>query len=306
MKSPRFNLRMVSVAASALFICFASAQAHIAYGQDARPQPPRIIRKSGGVLSGEAINKPAPVYPPLAKAAKVSGSVVVEVTIDEVGNVISARALSGHPLLKDAAVGAAQQWTFKPTYLSGVPVKVIGTITFNFNMDYSKDIEALKEQIAANPNDAILHQRLGALYNADGQHAKAVEEYKQALAIEPNGKGISAYFGLASAYEKLGQLDEAIQAYRQWLSIKTDTNDTEQAYIRLGAIYLQQGRDNEALEALKQAVTINPYSQEAHFNLGLAYAKTGDKQAATQEYEILKKMGSPYAGTVLNSIRKDQ
>jgi len=48
--------------------------------------------------------------------------------------VISARAISGHPLLKDAAVNAARGWKFSPTMLTGVPVKVIGTITFNFNL----------------------------------------------------------------------------------------------------------------------------------------------------------------------------
>jgi protein TonB len=60
--------------------------------------------------------------------------VVVEVTVDEAGNVISARPISGHPLLKDAAVAAAKGWKFSPTMLTGVPVKVIGTITFNFNL----------------------------------------------------------------------------------------------------------------------------------------------------------------------------
>jgi protein TonB len=91
-----------------------------------------MIRKSGGVLSGEAVRRTQPPYPPLAKAARVSGAVVVEITIDEDGNVISARAMSGHPLLKDAAVAAARGWKFRPTLLSGQPVKVIGTITFNF------------------------------------------------------------------------------------------------------------------------------------------------------------------------------
>jgi TonB family protein len=75
------------------------------------------------------------VYPPLAKAARISGAVVVEVTLDEQGEVISARAISGHPLLKESAITAARGWTFNPTQLSGVPVKVIGTITFNFSLD---------------------------------------------------------------------------------------------------------------------------------------------------------------------------
>jgi len=106
----------------------------------APPPPPRellesdskLIRKAGGVLMGSATHRVDAVMPPLARAARISGSVVVEVTIDEVGNVISARALSGHPLLKDAAVDAARQWQFSPTQLSGIAVKVIGTLTFNF------------------------------------------------------------------------------------------------------------------------------------------------------------------------------
>lgn len=98
------------------------------------PEAPKIIRKSGGVFQGSATWRVEPTYPPLAKAARVNGSVVVEVTVDESGNVIAARAISGHPLLKIAAVEAARGWKFTPTQLSGVPVKVIGTITFNFNL----------------------------------------------------------------------------------------------------------------------------------------------------------------------------
>lgn len=97
-------------------------------------EPPKIIRKSGGVLQQSAIRRVEPVYPPLAKAAEVSGAVVVEITVDEQRDVISARAISGHPLLKDAAVDAARGWKFSPMTLGGVPVKVIGTITFNFSL----------------------------------------------------------------------------------------------------------------------------------------------------------------------------
>lgn len=98
------------------------------------PPPPRpvVVRLSGSALTGNAVSRVEPVYPPLAKAARVSGQVVVEVTVDEKGNVISARTLSGHPLLTGAAIQAARQWRFKPTLVSGVPVKVAGTITFAF------------------------------------------------------------------------------------------------------------------------------------------------------------------------------
>jgi TonB family protein len=99
---------------------------------DAPPAPPKVVRKSGGVLQGSAVRRAEPTYPPLAKAAEVSGTVVVEITVDEEGNVIAASVVSGHPLLRDAAVEAARQWQFTPTTLQGEAVKVIGTLTFNF------------------------------------------------------------------------------------------------------------------------------------------------------------------------------
>ena len=99
------------------------------------PTPrPSTQRVSGGVLQGNAIRKVQPPYPAIAKAARASGAVQVAVTISEEGRVISAEAVSGHPLLKEAAVSAARQWSFKPTELSGVPVKVQGILTFNFTL----------------------------------------------------------------------------------------------------------------------------------------------------------------------------
>lgn len=87
---------------------------------------------SGGVLNGKAVNKPEPPYPSLAKAARASGAVVVKVTVDETGKVISAEAVSGHPLLRPAAVAAAREAKFSPTLLSGKPVRVTGQLTYNF------------------------------------------------------------------------------------------------------------------------------------------------------------------------------
>ncbi len=85
-----------------------------------------------GILNGKAISMPAPTYPPAARAVGASGTVSVEVTIDEQGNVISARAVSGHPLLQRAATEAARNATFSPTYLSGQPIKITGIVVYNF------------------------------------------------------------------------------------------------------------------------------------------------------------------------------
>jgi protein TonB len=104
-------------------------------GEPPPPAPaptPRTAPISGGVLNGKAISLPKPAYPPIARAAHASGTVVVQVLIDENGSVVSAHAVSGHPLLQAVAVSAARQARFSPTKLSGQPVKVTGVIQYNF------------------------------------------------------------------------------------------------------------------------------------------------------------------------------
>jgi TonB family protein len=85
-----------------------------------------------GTIKGNAIRLVQPPYPLLARNSRIQGSVEVEVTIDEEGNVIAAIARCGPPLLLSAAVNAARNSLFKPTTLSGVPVKVQGILTYNF------------------------------------------------------------------------------------------------------------------------------------------------------------------------------
>lgn len=107
-------------------------------GTDEDAPPPKATPKpvpktvSGGVLNGKATSLPKPAYPPAARAVRASGSVSVQVLISESGSVISANAVSGHPLLRAAAEGAARGARFSPTLLSGQPVKVSGVITYNF------------------------------------------------------------------------------------------------------------------------------------------------------------------------------
>ncbi|HKR00373.1 MAG TPA: energy transducer TonB [Pyrinomonadaceae bacterium] len=87
---------------------------------------------SGGILNGHAIMLPSPPYPAIARAARATGNVPVEVLIDEEGVVECARALGGHPLLQSAAVKAACTARFAPTRLNGKPVKVRGVLAYNF------------------------------------------------------------------------------------------------------------------------------------------------------------------------------
>jgi len=98
-----------------------------------KPTPPPVPKKvSLGVINGKASRLVTPPYPPAAKAVHASGAVNVSVSIDVNGNVTSASAVSGHPLLRQAAEQAARASKFTPTVLSGVAVPVTGIIVYNF------------------------------------------------------------------------------------------------------------------------------------------------------------------------------
>ncbi len=86
----------------------------------------------GGVVNGWAVRLVQPQYPTVAKDAHAGGQVQVQVLIDETGKVISAVAISGHPLLYGAAIEAAKESKFTPTIKSGVAVKVRGMIIYHF------------------------------------------------------------------------------------------------------------------------------------------------------------------------------
>ncbi|GEM_PF-455459 len=145
-------------------------------------QTPHTIR--GGVLNGKAISLPKPVYPEIARTAKVSGSVTVEITIDESGNVISATAVSGHPLLKDAAVQAASGAKFSPTLLSGQPIKVTGNLVYNFALENN------------NINGGVLNGKAISLpapaYPQIAKTARASGSVNVQVVIDESGNVISA------------------------------------------------------------------------------------------------------------------
>jgi TonB family protein len=118
---------------------------------------PKQIRVSGGVLQGSALKKVNPAYPVAAKAARASGAVQVQITVNEKGEVIEASIVSGHPLLRDASLEAARQWQFKPTELGGAPVKVQGVLTFNFTLGDEANKEPNEVWLPAKRPATTLH-----------------------------------------------------------------------------------------------------------------------------------------------------
>ena len=98
------------------------------------PAPPAAYRPGGVIKEPRKLVDVAPIYPDIARAARVEGLVILEATIDERGLVTDARVLRSVPLLDAAALAALKQWRYTPTLLNGTPVRVLMTVTFRFSL----------------------------------------------------------------------------------------------------------------------------------------------------------------------------
>lgn len=116
---------------------FASQTPAVAPPPPEQPQKPNEVirvRRGGSVVEAQAISRPSPEYPELAKRARVEGDVQLNAVIGVDGNIKELRVHSGHPLLVNAAVQAVSQWRYRPTILNGDPVEVVTQITVNFRL----------------------------------------------------------------------------------------------------------------------------------------------------------------------------
>ena len=90
------------------------------------------MRVASGVIAGLALAQPAPVYPPIARAAHVQGVVILHALISRPGTIEDLQVISGPPMLQAAALDAVRQWRYRPYLLNGVPTEVETTINVNF------------------------------------------------------------------------------------------------------------------------------------------------------------------------------
>src|SRR5215831_2644440 len=187
--------------------------------QEQRTETPKAIRKSEEALREIAIKRVDAVHPSEGKAGGIFGAVTVEVTIDESGDVVSARARSGQPLLHDAAVKAARGWKFQPATIQGTPVKLIGNITFYFTR--GPTIEAAEVAVKEHPDSAQAYYDLSVVLAGNGRRREAIQAVKDAIRVDPNFKN---------------------------------------GYVQLGNFLQAEGSDHEteAIDALKEAIRLDP------------------------------------------------
>jgi len=95
---------------------------------------PQRVRVSQGVSSGLLVRKVQPAYPPLARQARIQGTVVLHAVISKDGSITGLNLVSGHPMLAPAAIDAVKQWKYKPYLLNGEPVEVDTEVLVNFTL----------------------------------------------------------------------------------------------------------------------------------------------------------------------------
>jgi len=256
-----------------------------------------VVRKSGVALEQEAINKVEPAFPPIAKAARASGAVKVEVTIDEAGKVVSARAVSGHPLLRDSAIAAARQWKFKPAMISGKTAKVVGVLTFNFALDDGKKPATGEARSNLDPSQA--HIDRGTALLDSNRFDEAIAEFHEATRIKPDSH--FARYKLGVAYIKAGRYSEGESTCEGALTNsrekQLDDIDLSNLLTCAGLSKAYLGKYDDSIKAFKQVADMNPAQYDIRIFLALVLRRKGDDEtalAALKESVALKQTSHAY------------
>ena len=162
---------------------------------------------------------------------------------------------------------------------------------FYLGIAINTDILSLKENV---------YSHIGFCNGELGNYIKAIEAYKQVIHINPNDA--NAYYNLSVTYKNLGLYKDAIEARKQAICI--DPNDAMN-YYNLGEYYDHLGLYKDAIEAYKQAIRIAPdrvICAIFHFNLGVSYFLIGDINSALNEYKILKELDINLANQLFDFI----
>jgi tetratricopeptide (TPR) repeat protein/ankyrin repeat protein len=164
---------------------------------------------------------------------------------------------------------------------------------------YENAIQAFQESNRIKPNDYDTYNSLGRIYNLMEKYQEALESLQKSIELNPENH--YAHYNLGLAYEGLEQYENAIKAYQETIHIKPDYI---YAYNDLGYVYYYLDRNQEAVEILQKAININPEAATPNYYLGITYLQMGDKDSATKQYEILKKIDQSLAEKLLNKINQ--
>ena len=217
------------------------------------------VEVSSASANEHILKKIDPEYPPLAKAARIQGKVLLKATISKDGDVTAVNVVSGHPMLAPSAIQAVKKWQYKPFLVNGQPAEVKTEIEVPFSLGIS-EADYKKEQDAS---DAYFKQE---------DRCRAQLRAKQ-------------YSDAEASCRAAVELVEKLPAARQ--------NERRSAYALLGHSLLNQKKFSDALIPYQKELTIaqgslRPYEVElgyAYHDMALGLFATGDLQQSRSDYE---------------------
>jgi TonB family protein len=224
--SRRRRLARLLVATLWGLVIWCGVESQLALAQTQSPPPPPPTSTSGLRVDSQEqqallIHGGAPVYPPLAKVARAQGTVKLSAVIAGDGTVKTLSAISGHPLLVEAAMTAVKQWQYKPTIVNGKPVEVITTIDVNFTLAPCNDpgCSSGDQTPPANGSTATASKRIEGLWESAQKGDKAALSELTSLANSGNAE---AQRKLSALYFKgVGVSKDSAQAV-SWLRKAAD------------------------------------------------------------------------------------
>lgn len=159
--------------------------------------------------------------------------------------------------------------------------------------------DEMKKKLEKNPDDVDALYHLADIYDRNAQYPEAIDTYKKVAKLKPD-MGY-AYFKMGTAYDRLNQPAEAVNAFKTTIKYMPKFAT---AYNNLGVAYGKLEKYGDEVTALKKAISLRPNYSSARYNLGVTYLKTGNRKAAMQEYESLKKFDDGAAEALLKEIKK--
>ncbi len=281
----------------AILICLAAGIETIS-AQTAQPTPKPLIARLG-VLNGKATTLIKPIYPAAAAKSGAAGVVIVDVTVDEKGNVVEAKSDYSSVLLRDAAITAARGSKFEPYTFQGKAVKVIGTLVFNFvapKDDYF-DMSGLGDFLEGDKRmTSILSVMEVPAKVEEGKYDEAIAILDPLIAKDPKYPWTLGYRALIYYYKN--DLNRALADANAALATKPG----ETRALNVRALIERKRNQTDlankdfdlAVAASNSAIAAHPGSMDDYFARAETYRLRGDNAKAAADYRKTLELSRGY------------
>jgi len=261
-------------------------------------EPPKRVRISAGVAEGLIVKKVEPVYPEMARIARIQGR-VLSVLLSTGGRIENIKAISGHPILIQAAIDAVRQWQYRPFTVDGQPVEVETIVEVPFSLRPKEEFAKFEAALQT------YRQQEEQCRSLVLQHAYAAEtscaslpELSEKLAPELIDERVLAYRDVGNAFLVQSKFQDARAAFLQELKIakaRHDPYDTDLAiaYQDAAQVLLATGDLEQARSNYKQAVKIFDHDFEQQMSPVLKKRAAQHLRATLHDYaKLLRQMGN--------------